>query len=59
MAIAVTAMRDALLGGATLVDVWPAVVRLIPMSILTMILGAVAFRAAIARERRRGTLGLY
>ena len=54
-----TAMRDALLGGATLVDVWPSVVRLIPMSTLTMILGAVAFRAAIARERRRGTLGLY
>ena len=59
VAIAVTAMRDALLGGATLVDVWPAVVRLIPMSTLTMILGAVAFRAAIARERRRGTLGVY
>ncbi len=59
VAIAVTAMRDALLGGATLADVWPSVVRLIPMSILTMIMGAVAFRAAIARERRRGTLGLY
>ena len=36
VAIAVTAMRDALLGGATFVDVWPAVVRLIPMSALTM-----------------------
>jgi ABC-2 type transport system permease protein len=59
VAIAVTAMREALLGGATWVDVWPSVVRLIPMSALAMILGAVAFRAAIARERRRGTLGLY
>jgi ABC-type multidrug transport system permease subunit len=59
VAIAVTAMREALLGGSDWTDVWPSVVRLIPMSILAMILGAVAFRAAIARERRRGTLGLY
>jgi ABC-2 type transport system permease protein len=59
IAIAVTTMREALLGGSTLVDVWPSVVRLVPMAILAMILGAVAFRAAIARERRRGTLGLY
>ena len=59
VAIAVTAMRESLLGGSTWIDVWPSVVRLIPMSVLAMILGAVAFRAAIARERRRGTLGLY
>lgn len=59
IAIAVTSMREALLGGSTLIDVWPSVVRLIPMAVLAMILGAVAFRAAIARERRRGTLGLY
>ena len=59
IAIAVTAMRMALLGGSTWVDVWPSVVRLVPMSALAMLLGAVAFRAAIARERRRGTLGLY
>ena len=59
VAIAVTAMREALLGGSDWTDVWPSVMRLIPMSILAMILGAVAFRAAIARERRRGTLGLY
>lgn len=59
VAIAVTAMREALLGGSAWTDVWPSVARLIPMSILAMMLGAVAFRAAIARERRRGTLGLY
>jgi ABC-2 type transport system permease protein len=59
IAIAVTAMREALLGGSTWVDVWPSILQLIPMSGLAMILGAVAFRAAIARERRRGTLGLY
>lgn len=59
VAIAVTSMREALLGGSTWVDVWPSVVKLIPMSALAMLLGAIAFRAAIARERRRGTLGLY
>ena len=59
IAIAVRAMRDALLGGATIQDVLPSVVRLIPMSVIALLLGATAFRAAIARERRRGTLGLY
>jgi ABC-2 type transport system permease protein len=59
IAIAVTTMREALLGGSDWVDVWPSIARLIPMSLLAMILGAIAFRAAIARERRRGTLGLY
>lgn len=59
VAIAVSSMRGALLGGDGWADVWPAVLRLVPMSILAMICGAVAFRAAIARERRRGTLGLY
>lgn len=59
VAIAVSAMRESLLGGSGWTDVWPAVMRLIPVSILAMIVGAIAFRAAIARERRRGTLGLY
>jgi ABC-2 type transport system permease protein len=59
VAIAVGAMRGALLGGEGWTQVWPAVVRLIPMSALAMLCGAVAFRAAIGRERRRGTLGLY
>ena len=59
IAIAVEAMRDALLGGATIADVAPSIVRLVPMSLLALLIGAIAFRAAIARERRRGTLGLY
>ena len=59
IAIAVGAMRDALLGGAGLGEVLPYVVRLVPMSALSLLLGAVAFRAALARERRLGTLGLY
>jgi ABC-type polysaccharide/polyol phosphate export permease len=59
IAIAVGAMRDALLGGATFADVLPAIARLVPMSTAAMILGALAFRWALARERRHGTLGLY
>jgi ABC-2 type transport system permease protein len=59
VAIAIRGMRGALLGGEGWSQVGPSVVRLVPMSVLAMLLGAVAFRAAIARERRRGTLGLY
>jgi ABC-type polysaccharide/polyol phosphate export permease len=59
IAIAVSAMRDALLGTARVPDVLDDVAKLIPMSLLALILGAVAFRAALARERRLGTLGLY
>jgi ABC-2 type transport system permease protein len=59
IAIAVTALRDTLLGGATYADIWPDVLRLIPMAIASLVLGAIAFRAAVNRERRKGTLGLY
>lgn len=59
IAIAVTAMRDTLLGGATYADIVPAVARLIPMAIGALVLGAFAFRGAVERERRKGTLGLY
>ena len=59
IAIAVTAMRDALLGDARITDVADDLAKLVPMSILALVLGAIAFRAALARERRHGTLGLY
>jgi ABC-2 type transport system permease protein len=59
IAIAVTALRDTLLGGATFADIWPDMMRLIPMAIASLVLGAIAFRAAVNRERRKGTLGLY
>jgi len=29
------------------------------MSVLPLVLGAIAFRAAFGRERRKGTLGVY
>jgi ABC-2 type transport system permease protein len=52
-------MREALLGGAG----WGPVVAdalalLIPSAVLLLV-GAMAFRIALARERRNGTLGLY
>jgi ABC-2 type transport system permease protein len=59
MAIALRGARDALLGGASLADIAPQTLALVPFAIASVGLGAVAFRAALARERRRGTLGLY
>jgi ABC-2 type transport system permease protein len=57
-AIAIDGVRDALIGGT-----WSAaasdLVQLVPLSTAFLAIGVVAFRAAIARERRRGTLGQY
>ena len=57
--VAVRAMREALLADAGWPEVWPAIVRLFPMTALSLAAGIVAFRLAFRRERRRGTLGLY
>jgi ABC-2 type transport system permease protein len=53
------AARESLLGGADWSVVWPPVFTLIPMAVVSLSLGILAFRLALARERRRGTLGLY
>ena len=58
-AIAVEAIREALIGGAGWSAVRPDVLLLIPLSAFALFLGAAAFRAALTREHRRGTLGLY
>lgn len=59
IAIAIDGMRDVMLGGAG----WGAAVHdalvLAPASAASLALGLLAFRLAIARERRLGTLGLY
>jgi hypothetical protein len=52
-------MRDSLLGDASLRSVLPTVALLIPCSLASLALGLGAFRLAVRRERRRGTLGLY
>ncbi len=59
LAIAMEAVRGSLIGG----EGWSAVpgqaALLAPMSLAALAVGVVAFRAALARERRNGTLGLY
>lgn len=59
MAVAIDVMRDALLGDAGLAEVGRALVVLVPAAGLTLAGGVVAFRLALRRERRAGTLGLY
>jgi ABC-2 type transport system permease protein len=60
VAIAMEGTREALIGGAG----WDALggsdlVVLVVMSGAALFAGVLAFRAALAREHRRGTLGLY
>lgn len=59
MAIALEAMRAALIGGEGWSAIATDVLVLAPMSILSLGAGALAFKAAVARERRRGSLGMY
>lgn len=59
MTLAVDAMRETLLGQGGWSEVGGALLVLGPASLLTLAAGIVAFRAALVRERRRGTLGLY
>ena len=59
MTLTVDAMREALLGDGGWAEVGTALLVLAPASLFTLGLGIVAFRAALLRERRRGSLGLY
>jgi ABC-2 type transport system permease protein len=59
LTLAVEAMRESLLGDGGWSEVGSALVVLVPASLVTLVLGIVAFRAALLREKRRGTLGLY
>jgi ABC-2 type transport system permease protein len=59
VAQAIQGMREALLGSASLVDIAPNVALVLPFSAASLALGLGAFRLAVRRERRRGTLGLY
>jgi ABC-2 type transport system permease protein len=51
--------REALLGHPDWSLVWSVVPALLPLAAVTISLGMLAFRLALTRERRRGTLGLY
>lgn len=59
IALAIDGMRDALLGGAGWAAVGPAVAVLAPLSVVSLALGLAAFRLALRRERRIGTVGQY
>jgi ABC-2 type transport system permease protein len=57
--IALDAARQALLGGAGWEETLPRVAILLPYAVVSLAVGIYAFRRALERERRRGTLGLY
>ena len=59
VAMVMEGTRDALIGGTGWDGVAGTVLVLVPVSALALIVGAAAFRAALAREQRLGTLGLY
>jgi ABC-2 type transport system permease protein len=59
VAIALDTSRQALLGGAGWSQVAPAVAVLVPISLISLVVGTLASRLALQRERRLGTLGLY
>jgi ABC-2 type transport system permease protein len=59
VAIALSGMRATLLADAGWDQVWWRAGVLIPMSAVMVALGAIAFKRAVARERRLGTIGLY
>ena len=59
IAIAIDGVRHALLSGDGWASLRPEVLLLVPMAAASLAAGVVAFRLALARERRNGTLGLY
>jgi ABC-2 type transport system permease protein len=59
LAIALNSMRRAVLGDAGWTIVPHALAVLLPAGLVALVLGWFAFRLALARERRLGTLGLY
>ena len=59
LTITLEGLRGALLGGQGWEALWPALLGIIPLSAASMMAGMAAFRLALRRERRRGTLGLY
>jgi ABC-2 type transport system permease protein len=58
-ALAIDGVRDALIGGPGWGPAVHDLVRLVPLSLASLAIGVLCFKAAIGRERRRGTLGHY
>jgi ABC-2 type transport system permease protein len=59
VAIAMEGTREALIGGAGWDAIGSELIVLVVLSGAALFAGIMAFRAALAREHRRGTLGLY
>ena len=59
IAVTLQALRAALIGDAGWSAFFDALPVLIPWAVLSIALGAVAFKAALKRERRLGTIGAY
>lgn len=56
---AIDGVRGALLGGGGWQDAVDTIVILLPIALISLLVGVVSIKLALARERRRGTLGLY
>ena len=59
VAIVMEGTREALIGGAGWDAIGSEILILGVLSVASLFAGVTAFRAALAREHRRGTLGLY
>jgi ABC-2 type transport system permease protein len=59
MAIAIDGMREPLLGTVDWGETLKQLLVLTPLALVSLGAGVLAFRRALRRERRRGTLGLY
>jgi ABC-2 type transport system permease protein len=59
IAVAIEGMREPLLGGSGWSGVGADLVVLLPLAVVSLALGIAAFRLALRREKRRGSLGLY
>lgn len=59
LALALHGARTALLGEGAWRMVFPQIAVILSLSMVAWILGTLAFRVALERERRAGTLGLY
>lgn len=57
--VAVDGVREALLGTASTSDAIADAMTIVPYAVVALIVGLVALRLALQRERRRGTLGTY
>jgi ABC-2 type transport system permease protein len=59
IAIVLTGIREALIGGAGWHELATPALELLPLAIASVAVGIYFFRLFLRRERRLGTLGLY